>query len=110
VRDEPIRNKSGNIIKIRRQDAVAGMLRRACVVAGVPYRSFYSLRHTFRSVADEVPDVTAIHVIMGHALPGMASVYVQLMAGGMARLKVVTNHVHQWLFDSVIHEIANVRR
>jgi integrase len=98
VRDEPIYDNEGDIREIRRQDAVAGMLRRACKAAGVPYKSFYSLRHTFRSVADEVPDVTAIHVIMGHALPGMASVYVQLMANGMARLKVVTDHVHQWLF------------
>lgn len=97
VRDEPIRNSVGDIVKTRRKDAIQQMFRRCCEVAKVKYRPFYTFRHTFRSVADRVPDATAIRAIMGHAMPGMDDVYVQLLADGSKRLKVVTDAVHSWL-------------
>lgn len=99
VRDEPIRDKTGSIVRTRRKDAIQQMFRRACENAGVKYRPFYTLRHCFRSAADEAIDTTAINVIMGWKMPGMDSVYLQLMANGARRLKAVTDTVHAWLFE-----------
>lgn len=101
VRDDAIADAHGNITRTRRKDAIQQMLRRACVRADVKYRPFYTLRHTFRSVVDRVSDATAIRAIMGWSLPGMDAVYVQLMADGAARLRVVTEMAHKWLFDSI---------
>jgi integrase len=81
------------------KDNVNQELKRLCAKAGVVYRPFYNFRHTFRSVADEVADTTAINTIMGHSHGGMKEVYTQLMGGGMRRLKAVTEHVHNWLFS-----------
>jgi integrase len=60
------------------------------------HRNFYTLRHTFRTVADEAKDQPAIDHIMGHESPHMSSVYRESIAD--ARLKAVTDHVHSWLF------------
>jgi integrase len=60
---------------------------------------FYTLRRTFRTVADEIPnrDQHAIHLIMGHLLPGMSDVYVQQIS--VDRVRAVTNHVRAWLLN-----------
>jgi integrase len=39
------------------------------------HRNFYTLRHTFRTVADEAKDQPAADFIMGHESPHMSSVY-----------------------------------
>jgi integrase len=57
---------------------------------------FYTLRHTFRTVADEAKDQPAADYIMGHEVPHMSSVYRETISD--ARLKAVTDHVHIWLF------------
>jgi integrase len=57
---------------------------------------FYTLRHTFRTVADESKDQVAVDYIMGHARDDMASVYRERI--GDERLKAVTDHVRKWLF------------
>lgn len=57
---------------------------------------FYTLRHTFRTWADEVKDQHAIHRIMGHAIPGMSGIYVEEI--GLERLRAVTDHVRSKLF------------
>lgn len=60
-------------------------------------RGFYALRHTFRTVADEVRDQPAADLIMGHANDNnMASVYRERISD--ERLRAVTDHVHDWLF------------
>lgn len=66
-----------------------------------PGISFYSLRHSFRTVADEVGDLPAIHVVMGHAddSTNMDHVYVESISD--ARLQAVSNHVHAWLYKEV---------
>jgi integrase len=57
---------------------------------------FYTLRHVFRTVADEVKDQPAIDHIMGHARDDMASVYREQISD--ERLKAVTDQVRAWLF------------
>ncbi|NOY42728.1 MAG: tyrosine-type recombinase/integrase [Planctomycetes bacterium] len=63
------------------------------------FRGFYSIRHTFRTVADDAVDTTAVAVVMGHKLPGMASVYVRRNRVSDDRLRAVVAVVHDWLFS-----------
>jgi len=60
---------------------------------------FYTLRHTFRTWADETNDQHAIHVIMGHSIPGMSGIYVEEI--DIKRLRRVVNHVHRKLWPNV---------
>lgn len=57
-------------------------------------RNFYALRHTFRTIADEVKDQPATDHIMGHECPHMSSVYRERISD--ERLKAVTDHVRAW--------------
>jgi integrase len=59
---------------------------------------FYTLRHTFRTIADEARDQPAADFIMGHEVAHMSSVYRETISD--ARLKAVTDHVRSWLFGS----------
>jgi integrase len=60
------------------------------------HRNFYTLRHTFRTVADEARDQPAADFIMGHEVPHMSSVYRETISD--ERLKAVSDHVRAWLF------------
>jgi integrase len=60
------------------------------------HRNFYTLRHTFRTVADESKDQPAVDFIMGHEVPHMSSVYRETISD--ERLKAVADHVRAWLF------------
>ena len=58
-------------------------------------RGFYSLRHTFRTVVDELPDRPAVDRIMGHeSTADMRVAYVERIDDG--RLRAVTVHVRRW--------------
>jgi integrase len=57
---------------------------------------FYTLRHTFRTVADEAKDQPAVDFIMGHEVPHMSAVYRETI--GDDRLRAVAEHVRAWLF------------
>jgi integrase len=63
------------------------------------HRNFHTLRHTFRTVADEARDQPAADYIMGHELAHISSVYRERIGGD--RLRAVTDHVRNWLFGSV---------
>jgi integrase len=63
------------------------------------YRNFYTLRHTFRTVADEAKDQPAADFIMGHESPHMSTHYREKISD--ERLRAVTDHVHNWLFPPV---------
>ena len=52
---------------------------------------FYTLRHTFRTVADEAKDQPAADFIMGHEVAHMSSVYRETISD--ERLKAVADHV-----------------
>ncbi len=58
---------------------------------------FYTLRHTFRTVADEAKDQPAADFIMGHETPHMSSVYRETISD--ARLKAVSDYVRVWVFE-----------
>jgi integrase len=57
---------------------------------------FYTLRHVFRTVADEVKDQPAIDHIMGHVDDSMSGHYRERIDD--RRLKAVSEHVKGWLF------------
>jgi len=99
-RQGELRERSdGESPKVRRIDAVSAAfgklldelkMRRAGL-------GFYALRHTFRTWADETNDQHAIHLIMGHSIPGMSGIYVEKI--DTSRLREVTDHVRKRLFS-----------
>ena len=76
---------------------VSGGTRRLLKALGINgHRNFYTLRHTFRTIADEAKDQPAADFIMGHETPHMSSVYRERISD--ERLKAVTDYVRTWLF------------
>jgi integrase len=71
-------------------------LLRSLGINGRARLGFYTLRHTFRTVADESKDQVAVDFIMGHAREDMASAYRERISD--ERLKAVTDQVRAWLF------------
>jgi integrase len=61
-------------------------------------RGFYSLRHTFETIAGESRDQVPVDAIMGHAPPAsdMSAVYRERISD--ERLRAVSDFVHAWLF------------
>ena len=57
---------------------------------------FYTLRHVFRTIADEARDPVAIDLIMGHADRSMGATYRERINDD--RLQTVVDVVHAWLF------------
>lgn len=57
---------------------------------------FYTLRHTFRTIADAAKDQPATDHIMGHESPHMSTVYRESI--DEARLQAVSDFVRAWLF------------
>jgi integrase len=73
-----------------------GKLLRRLGIIGRKGLGFYTLRHTFRTVADESKDQPAADFIMGHEVPHMSAVYRETISD--ARLRAVVEHVRAWLF------------
>ena len=63
---------------------------------------FYSLRHTFRTVADATRDFPAIRMVMGHTDDSMDSAYTEEIDD--SRLRAVVEHVRGWLFGDAKSE------
>jgi integrase len=72
------------------------LLRRKCKINRQRRLGFYTLRHTFRTVADESRDQPAVDHIMGHESPHMSSVYRERISD--ERLQAVTDYVRTWLY------------
>jgi integrase len=61
-------------------------------------RGFYSLRHTFATVAGGCLDQVAVNHVMGHADASMPGVYREAIAD--ERLVKVSEHVRRWLYPA----------
>lgn len=77
-----------------------GKLLRKLGINGRKRIGFYTLRHTFRTVADGSKDQPAVDFIMGHEVPHMSAVYRETISD--ERLKAVADHVRKWLFPSAM--------
>jgi integrase len=73
-----------------------GKLLKTLDIKGRKGLGFYTLRHTFRTVADEAKDQPAADKIMGHEPPIMSSVYRETISD--TRLKTVVEHVRKWVW------------
>jgi integrase len=73
-----------------------GKLIRKLAINGRKGLGFYTVRHVFRTVGDEVKDQPAADYIMGHEVPHMSSVYRETISD--ERLKAIADHVRNWLF------------
>jgi integrase len=62
-------------------------------------RNFYTLRHTFRTVADEAKDQPAVDYAMGHEVAHRSCLYRETISD--ERLRAVSEHVRRWLFPSL---------
>lgn len=98
VRQLVKRSDDGSIRKVTYVDRLGDRFDALLTECGLKRRGlgFYALRHTFRTWADETRDQHAIHLIMGHAIPGMSGVYIEEI--GMDRLRAVTEHARAKLF------------
>jgi len=83
-------------------NAVASEFERLLVKLSIKRRGvgFYSLRHTFRTVASSAKDEPAASHIMGHSArpDDMAAVYREEIPD--ERLQAVARHVHDWLYST----------
>jgi len=75
-----------------------GKLLRKLGINGRKGLGFYTLRHVFRTVADESKDQPAVDFIMGHEVPHMSAIYRETISD--ERLRAVADHVRKWLFPS----------
>ena len=84
--------------KVQRKDAVSLQFSKLLDKLDIRRagRGFGTLRHTFRTWADETLDQHAVDHIMGHKLPGMRGRYVKRFE--MTRLRAITDHVRAKVF------------
>jgi integrase len=73
-----------------------GKLLRRLGINGRKGLGFYTLRHIFRTIADEAKDQPACDALMGHETGHISSHYREKIAD--ARLKAVAEHVRSWLY------------
>ena len=99
VREQVYSQENTGIEKVVMLDSIGQEFNKLLVRVGLKRKGigFYTLRHTFRTWADEVKDQHAIHRIMGHTIPGMSGIYVEEIS--LERLRAVTEHVRRKLFS-----------
>src|SRR4029079_10478624 len=81
-----------------RADAVCHEFENAREAAKLVGRTFYDLRRTFQTIAEEAHDLSAVQSIMGHAASGndMSARYRQRVSD--ERLRAVSEYVRKWLY------------
>jgi integrase len=96
---EETKDEAGRVVVAgRATDSIACETIKLLKALGIkrPGLSFYTLRHTFETVAGGTADQVAVNAIMGHVDASMAAEYREHIED--ARLKAVVNHVRAWLF------------
>jgi integrase len=108
VREQTITSdgEGGDKLKHKRTDSIRLQFGKVADAAGVSVKGagFGRLRHTHRTVTDEVGDPHAAMRIMGHDVPGISRHYVRDISA--ARLRAVAEHVRAWLWP----KLATVRQ
>jgi integrase len=97
----------GSWHKTTRDTPISNEVRKLLDSLGISGRKglgIYTLRHVFRTVADEVKDQPAADLIMGHESSHMSTVYRERISDG--RLRAVVDHVRAWLFGEAEKEGA----
>jgi len=92
--------RGGSYVGNHRGYRVGEEFRRVVAKAGVEGRqTFYDLRRTFQTVAEDSRDLVAVQSIMGHApaTGDMSAIYRQRISDD--RLRAVVEHVRKWLFS-----------
>lgn len=92
---EPAEGERKKSKTIAGNKAISKEFKKVAAAAGIA-RTFYDLRHTFRTIAGGAKDVEAIRAIMGHVNEHVESDYIELIDD--ARLNAVTDHVRSWLY------------
>lgn len=99
-----VKDKGGKLnITARGDDAIAKASAKLLTNLGLKRRglSFYTLRHTFETIAGGTADQVAVNAIMGHVDDSMAAEYREHIED--KRLLKVVNHVRQWLLGKAVH-------
>lgn len=91
--------EDGTVTVASRTDAINPKFTKVLKLAGCHRKgvNFSALRDTFATIADEIPDKNAGHLIRGHLFDGMDAFYVKSVA--RPRLEKVTNHVRKRLLN-----------
>jgi integrase len=98
--EAPVVNEAGRVVGVIHRDPLGQAFREIEKLAGVKVRGFYTLRHTFRTIAEGTGDTNAIRAIMGQAFSAMDDFYLHLdqRPDYQRRLRKVTEAVRAWVF------------
>lgn len=89
--------KGNSWMKQTSDNPISKEMRKLIKIAKIPGgRNFYTLRHTHRTIGDEVCDQRASGFIMGHVDSTMAAHYVERIDD--ERLRRVADYIRAWLY------------
>ena len=103
VRVQPSKSNPDKFVTVNTVAHRFARLLRKLGINGRNRLGFYTLRHTFATIAGESKDQVAVDAVMGHSGNSIGGVYRQRISD--ERLRAVVDVVHRWLFDAVPLEL-----